>query len=115
MSLSVDCFFVYSDHSSTQKLVDQCRESSLVNRVYVLAQNQHRLNNCEVVVVEENNSCSTIRLIAKMLHAEFALLALDNSAVEVGQGAIERLVQVAEFTDAPMVYADYMESKGGVL
>ena len=115
MSLNVDCFLVYSDHSSTQKLVDQCRESSLVNRVYVLAQNQLQLNNCEVVVVEENNSCSTVRLIAKMLHADFAMLALDNSAVEVGQGAIERLVQVAEFTDAPMVYADYMESKGGVL
>jgi glycosyltransferase involved in cell wall biosynthesis len=115
MSLNVDCFFVYSDHSSTQKLVDQCRESSLVNRVYVLTQNQLQLKNCEIVVVEENNSCSTIRLIAKMLHADFAMLVLDNSAVEIGKGSIERMVQVAEFTDAPMVYSDYMEAKNGTL
>ena len=111
MSLNVDCFFVYEDQSSSQKLIDQCRDSSLVNQVYILAQKQVQLNNCKVVVVEENNSCSTIRLIAKLLRADFALLALNDSAIEIGQGAIERLVQVAEYTDAPMVYADYLELK----
>jgi len=115
MNLNVDCFFVYTDQSSSQKLVDQCRDSSLVNQVYVLAPNPVQLNNCEVIIVEENSSCSTIRLIAKMLRADFALLALGDSSVEIGQGAIERLLQVAECTDAPMVYTDYMELKDGVL
>jgi len=115
MNLNVDCFFVYTDQSSSQKLVDQCRDSSLVNQVYVLAPNPVQLNNCEVVIVEENCSCSTIRLIAKLLRADFALLSLSDSSVEIGQGAIERLLQVAEYTDAPMVYADYMEMKDGVL
>jgi len=115
MNPNVDCFFVYTDQSSSQKLVDQCRDSSLVNQVYVLAQDQVQLNNCEVVIVEENGSCSTIRLIAKLLRADFALLALNESSIEIGQGAIERLAQVAECTDAPMVYADYMELKNGVL
>lgn len=115
MNLKVDCFLVYTDQSSTQKLIDQCMDSSLVNQVYVLAQNRVALNNCEVVIVEENASCATIRLIAKMLRADFALLALDNSPLEIGQGAIERMVQVAEFTDAPMVYTDYLEIKDGVL
>ena len=98
-----------------KKLVDQFRSSPLVNQVYVLTPNAAQLNNCEVIIVEENGSCSTIRLIAKLLRADFALLALNESAFEMGQGAIERLVQVAEYTDAPMVYADYMELKDGVL
>ena len=115
MSLNVDCFLVYTDHSSSQKLVDQCRDSLLVSQVYVLTQTPVKLNNCEIVVVEENYSCSTIRLIAKYLRADFALLALNESSIEIGQGAIERLAQVAEYTDAPMVYADYMELKDGVL
>ena len=68
-----------------------------------------------MVIVAENGSCSTIRLIAKLLRADFALLALGDSSVEIGSGAIERLLQVAEYTDAPMVYADYMELKDGVL
>ncbi|HEY5499004.1 MAG TPA: glycosyltransferase family 2 protein, partial [Bacteroidales bacterium] len=73
------------------------------------------LVNCEQIIVEENSSCSTIRLIAKLVRADFALLALGNSVIELGQGAVERLVQVAEYTEAPMVYADYLEEKAGVI
>jgi hypothetical protein len=115
MNLSVDCFFVYADQMTSQKLVDQCRDSLLVNKVYVLSPNPIQLNNCEVVIVEENRSCSTIRLIAKLLRTDFALMALNDSSIEMGQGAIERLAQVAEYTDAPMVYADYMEFKNGMI
>jgi hypothetical protein len=115
MNLNVDCFFVYTDLTTSQKLVDQFRDSLLVNKVYVLAPNPVQLNDCEVVIVEENRSCSTIRLIAKLLRADFALMALDDSSIEIEQGAIERLAQVAEYTDAPMIYADYMELKNGVI
>ena len=115
MNRKVDCFLVFTDQSASQKLVDQCKESSLVNQIYVLAYNQVQLTDCEVIVVEEYGSCSTTRLIAKTLCADFALLALNESSIEIGQGAIERLMQVAEFTDAPMVYADYLEMKDGVL
>lgn len=115
MNRTVDCFFVYTGNKESQTLINQLRISPLVREVYVLTKEQVKLNNCQLVIVEENNSCSTVRLIAKLLRADFALLALEESAIEVGQGAIERLVQVAENTDAPMVYADYMELKGGVL
>lgn len=107
----VDCFFAYTDQAAGQKLVDQFRASPLVNQVYVLAKTQVQLNNCEFVQAEEFDSCSTIRQIAKLLQADFAVLILGDSAVEMGQGAIDRLVQVAGYTDAPMVYADYMELK----
>ena len=115
MNQNVDCFFVYNDQTSSQKLIDQFRDSLLVNKVYVLAPNPVQLNNCEVIIVEDNRSCSTIRLIAKLLRADFALMALNDSSIEMGQGAIERLAQVAEYTDAPMVYADYLELKNGVI
>lgn len=115
MNRKVDCFLVFTDQSASQKLVDQCKESSLVNQIYVLARNQVQLTDCEVIIVEEYGSCSTTRLIAKTLCADFALLALNESSIEIGQGTIERLMQVAEFTDAPMVYADYLEMKDGVL
>lgn len=115
MNRTVDCFFVYTGHDESQTLINQLRISALVREVYVLAKEPVQLSNCQIVTVEENNSCSTVRLIAKLLRADFALLALEDSAIEVGQGAIERLVQVAENTDAPMVYADYTEVKNGVL
>src|SRR5450759_1504062 len=115
MNRNVDCFLAFSNEEASQKLVNQFRESSLVNQVYVLSKLPVNLENCEQILVEENGSCSTIRHIAKMVQSDFALLALAESTVDLGQGAIDRLVQVAEYSDAPMVYSDYMEMKNGKL
>lgn len=115
MVRNVDCFFVFSNEEASQKLVNQFRESSLVNQVYVLTGTPVNLSGCEQILVEETGSCSTIRQIAKLVHADFAFLALGKSTFELGQGAIERLVQVAEKTEAPMVYADYNELKNNVV
>ncbi|MDO8927932.1 MAG: glycosyltransferase family 2 protein, partial [Bacteroidota bacterium] len=115
MNQKVDCFFAFSNEIASQKLVDQFRESSLVNQVYVLSKTPVQLNNCELVQVEEFGSCSTIRHIAKLVQSDFALLALGDAVIELGQGAIERLVQVSDFTESPMVYSDYMEMKDGQL
>lgn len=115
MNQKVDCFLAFSSQEASQKLVNQFRESALVNQVYVLSKLPVNLVNCEQILVEENGSCSTIRHIAKMVQADFALLALGESTIELGQGAIDRLVQVAEYSDAPMVYSDYMEMKDGKL
>lgn len=111
MKRKVDCFFAFSNEKASQKLVNQFRESPLVNQVYVLSNVPVTLLNCEQLQVEENGSCSTIRHIAKLVQSDYALLVLGESVIELGQGAIERLAQVAEYTEAPMVYADYMESK----
>ena len=115
MNRKVDCFFAFSNEEASQKLVNQFRASSLVNQVFVLSKIPVNLVNCDQVIVQEYSSCSTIRHIAKLVEGDFALLALGESTIELGQGAIERLVQVAEFTEAPMAYADYMEMKDGIL
>lgn len=115
MNRNVDCFFVYSSLGSSQKLVDQFLECPLVHQVFVLSNSPVNLENCEAILVEENNSCSTIRQIAKALRADYALLALGDSIFELAQGAVERLFQVAENSEAQMVYADYFEDKNGQL
>ncbi|HAQ20578.1 MAG TPA: glycosyl transferase [Prolixibacteraceae bacterium] len=115
MKGKVDCFFVIGDEKASQKLVNQFNESALIRQVYVLTKKSLNLENCEQILVEEYASCSTIRQIAKLVRSDYALLALGDSMIEPGQGAIERLVQVAENTDAPMVYADYFEIKDGAL
>lgn len=87
----------------------------MVNQIYVLSKKPANLVNCEQILVEENRSCSTIRQIAKLVRGDFALLALGGLEFELGQGAVERLVQVAENTEAPMIYADYLEIKNDII
>lgn len=115
MNGNVDCFFVFSSEVASQKLVNQFRQSELVNKVYVLSKAEINLQNCEQILIEENNSCATMRLIAKYLNADYALLALGDSSIEIGVGSLERLFQVARNTEAPMVYSDYFEIKEDVL
>lgn len=115
MIRNVDCFFVFSNEEASQQMIDQFRVSPLIHKVFVLTKEHVNLERCEQIVVDDYTSCSTIRLIAKFVQAEYALLALSESSFETSAGAIERLVQVAENTDAPMVYADYLELKSGVL
>ena len=101
MIRKVDCFFAFSNEEASQKLVNQFRACYLVNQVFVLSKTPVNLVNCDQVVVQEYSSCSTIRHIAKLVQSDYALLALGESIIELGQGAIERLVQVAEYTEAP--------------
>lgn len=115
MNRSVDCFFLLSDEESTQQLVNQYRRSALVKQVFVLCRQPVNLSGCEQIVVEEGSSCSTIRHIAKLVRSDYALLALGDNSPRPLPGAIERLVQVAENTESPMVYADYFEEKNGVV
>ena len=115
MRRSVDCFFVYTNEEASQKLVEQFWACEYVKQVFVLAHEEVALKNCEQVLVEDYRSCSTVRHLAKMLRSNYAVMALDDTVFEIGQGAIERMVQVAEFTDAPMVFADYLEIKEGEL
>ena len=113
--MNVDCFLSFTDEASSQKLVNQFRECPLVNHVFVLSTVPVNLENCELVIIQDHDSGSTIRHLAKLVKADFALLALGDTAIELGQGSIERMVQVAQFTEASMTYADYMEMKDGKL
>jgi hypothetical protein len=109
MKRFVDCFFVYTNQDASQNFVDQLLTSPHVNNITVLCTSLVQLNHCEKIVVDEYSSCSTIRQIAKLVRSEFAMLALGETPVQIGHGAIERLVQVAEYTEAPMIYCDYLE------
>jgi hypothetical protein len=113
MTPRVDCFLIFESVEISQKLVNQFCSSQLVNKVYVLSRSPINLENCEALIVEESCSCSTIRQIAKLVEADYALLALTDSDFEPGQGAIERMVQVAGLIEAPMVYSDFYEKKNG--
>jgi len=106
-----DCFIAYSGQEETQKLVSELKTNALVNNVFVISPEKALFQHCETLVVEHPLSSETMRIIAQKVSADFAFLALRKTSLEVGQFALERLVQVAENTGAAMVYADYREVK----
>ena len=69
-----------------------------------------------VCVVEEPlSSGATVRKIAEAAGAEYTLVYTRPTAIRLVQRALERFVQVAEYTGAAMVYSDRFVSKGDSL
>ncbi|MBR1468497.1 MAG: DUF4922 domain-containing protein [Prevotella sp.] len=52
-----------------------------------------------------------LQQIAAQADTEYALLSLKPTAVSLGEGALERMLRVADYSDAAMVYSDYRAEK----
>ena len=57
----------------------------------------------------------TIRRIAAESNADYALVYTKTTTLELGYMALERLLQIAQDTNAGLVYADHYQVKGGEL
>ena len=113
----IDCFLPYSTAAITQSLAAQLYESGVVKNIYTLAadvqptealpQYTHHLQTGSLL------SLATMRLIAATATADYALFYLKQGPVTLGYHALERMLQVAEETEAAMVYADHYSVEAG--
>ena len=97
----ITCFVPYIDESQAGKTLLALRNSQLVDKVVCLD---------EPVFKSE-----TIRRIAAESNADYALVYTKTTTLELGYMALERLLQIAQDTEAGLVYADHYQVKGGEL
>ena len=97
----ITCFVPYIDESQAGKTLSALRNSQLVDKVVCLD---------EPVFKSE-----TIRRIAAESNADYALVYTKSTTLELGYMALERLLQIAQDTEAGLVYADHYQVKGGEL
>ena len=97
----ITCFVPYIDESQAGKTLSALRDSQLVDKVVCLD---------EPVFKSE-----TIRRIAAESNAGYALVYTKTTTLELGYMALERLLQIAQDTEAGLVYADHYQAKGGEL
>ena len=97
----ITCFVPYIDELQAGKTLSALRNSQLVDKVVCLD---------EPVFKSE-----TIRRIAAESKADDALVYTKTTTLELGYMALERLLQIAQDTEAGLVYADHYQVKGGEL
>jgi len=110
----INCFISYCGEEDTNQIIKYLNKESVVNQVFVLSQQPITCVNTKNIVIGNPHSTKCINQILKYANNEFSLLVLQNTKIEIGQFALERLVQVAENTNAAMVYSDYFEVKNKV-
>ena len=97
----ITCFVPYIDESQAGKTLSALRDSQLVDRVVCLDQPVFK--------------SETIRRIAAESKADYALVYTKTTTLELGYMALERLLQIAQDTEAGLVYADHYQVKDGEL
>jgi glycosyltransferase involved in cell wall biosynthesis len=115
MTKPITAFIPFSGEYFTKATIQQLQESGLVEKVYLLTTNTsgQSIDGCESLPVDSITSTATIQKITRKGKAYFSLFLLHDAAIDLGQFALERFVNVAETTVSGLVYSDYYDLKLG--
>ena len=113
MKSTIDIFLPCRDALAVQPVLDQLRTCPSVRTVHLLVNQTTDCvpADCEAHVVEGVTSTETLMTIADSAQSDYVLLMTKSSPVVLGEGALDRLLRVADDSGAAMVYADHYDRK----
>ncbi len=116
MNKKVTVFVPFSNSSYFSELISEFENNPLVDKIFVLCNNENEAGKFKSKLINVNNiwESNTIRLINDYSKSDYVLLLTNNSLIKLGRFALERFIQVAEFTGAGLLYSDYLKESNGV-
>ena len=113
MREKIDCFLPCDDRTGAIKTVAQLRASKTVQHIFLLTSapqpTDESLKDCQQLTVDNLTGSNTLMTIAENAKADYVLLQTKPTRLELGEGALERILRVASDSDASMVYADHFD------
>ena len=97
MREKIDCFLPVMDEHVAEGIVSQLRNSKTVQNIIQL----------ETGLLSSN----ALMQVAENAKADYVLLLTKPVKVQLGQGALDRMLRVASDSNAAMVYSDYISKK----
>uniref|UniRef100_A0A832DFS7 Glycosyltransferase family 2 protein n=1 Tax=Ignavibacterium album TaxID=591197 RepID=A0A832DFS7_9BACT len=100
---------------ANQITISRLRDNSLVEQILLLGNDSDKLNADKIIQITDFQSTDTIKKFSDEINSEYLLLLLSDKTILPGQFMLERFLQVAENTNAGIVYSDFYESENGAL
>ena len=113
MKNTITIFLQQSNPKENEKTIKRFRQSELVKEIIIISADEKfsSFENVRVIKSPNIKSSDAIKLIAQYASTEYTLLILDENAINPGQFCLDRFIQVAENTNAALVYSDYYEAE----
>ena len=113
--ITIDAFILYSQTEQAAKTVAQLKQSEHVKNIYLLASEKRLqpIDGCEIIEIDHIQSTQTVERIADKSKANFTLIYQKSTVLQLGYFALERMIKIADDTNAGMVYADYIAITNG--
>jgi hypothetical protein len=115
MKKQITAFIPYSGQDFTRATVAQLQQIGLVAKISLLTTRETvpSIEGTTVLGVQSLLGSQTRALLAHRARTRYILFLLHDTAIDLGEHALERFVQVADMTGAGCVYADYVDLKEG--
>lgn len=107
----INCFIYFNNKEQGEKTVANLLRSELVKTVYLLTTSDEifSFQGCKQIKIDSLYSSETILKIAEKSDSKYSLIYTKATTLEPGQFALERFFNIAEATQAGMVYSDYYQ------
>lgn len=111
----ITCFVPYAGKEQVEKTVQGLQATGLVKDIFLITTDGQleAPAGCKRLWVEQPFSSLTMQTIANAAEAEYTLLYTKETTLEMGLFALERMIHIAEDSDAGMVYADHYQMADG--
>lgn len=110
MNGKITCFIPMGSEEETKITINELRKSELVSKIYVIGGNTN-FDGAEGLASESLTNGKTIHEIANLSTTVYTLIYTKQSALKLGQFALERFYKVAKDTDSGLVYSNYRAIK----
>lgn len=115
--IRINCYLPIHNYESAAKLISELQANAVIQNIYLPEETAAKAGG-KAKPFSYNGFGSTQwvkALAATVTSVDYVLLLTKNTAFSFGQFAVERMISVAEATDATKVYSDYYEIKEGKL
>jgi hypothetical protein len=105
----------YSSQPCFERTIQSLIQSPFVEKVIVLHDSERKLPwpKCEILSAAPLTSGKVLNALINTIKTNFLLIFHQSQEIEITPGALKRFIDVAESTDAGMIYSDYLKEKNG--
>ncbi len=113
----ITCILPVDRPTELEKTLKTLRASDIISKIILIGDLEFMSEGYDIIRIASDNffSTITIREFAAKITTRFTLIYTKTLALELGQNALSRMMQVSLNSSAGMVYSDYFEQKSGVI
>ena len=117
MKRLVDCFIIYADYNTAVENVKQLKACDSVRNVFLITDDALKPQICGAQILLTDYICgtNTVREISKAVDTKYCLIYLKETPLKISYNTIDRFVEIADNTQAEMLYADHYAMENGNL
>lgn len=114
MKQRIDCFLYYEHPEQISGTLASIAGNPLINQIYLLSKTETAHPTYPVISIDSMQSTTTLHTIKEKASSDYLLLYTKASTLRLGLFALERMVQIADDTEAGLVYADHYQVVEGI-